>query len=52
MYPTDCRGKYTITVGYMASAPPSDTDDSNGGGDMTPVSGGSLVVGRATFTIH
>ena len=47
--PTSCRGTYSIAVGFMASAPPTEADD-NGGG--TPGYDGSLVVGRATFTIH
>jgi len=52
LFPTTCRGKYTITVGFMASAPPRATDDTNGGGDGLPGRDGSLLVGRATFTIR
>jgi hypothetical protein len=47
--PSHCRGTYSIAVGFTASAPPTQADD-NGGG--TPGYDGSLLVGRATFTIH
>ncbi len=52
LYPVNCRGKYVITVGYVAAAPPQATDDTNGGGNGTPGTDGSVIVGRATFTIR
>jgi hypothetical protein len=48
--PTYCHGTYSITVGFMAAAPPGQTDDDNASGG-TPGHDGSLIVGHATFTI-
>jgi hypothetical protein len=42
--PTYCRGTYSITVGFMAAAPPGQTDDDASGG--TPGHDGSLIVGQ------
>jgi hypothetical protein len=49
--PTDCRGKYTISVGYTASAPPGQSDDTNAGGGGSPGHDGSILVGTTSFTI-
>ena len=52
LMPKYCRGKYMVTVGYVASAPPTATDNTNGGGNGQPGTNGSLIVGRATFTVR
>jgi hypothetical protein len=44
-----CHGTYQLAVGFMAQAPPGQQDD-NGGG--FPGRDGSIIVGRASFTIH
>lgn len=48
-FPLTCRGTFTILVGFTPSAPPGQPDDEGGG---TPGLDGSLLVGRATFTIR
>lgn len=45
--PASCHGTYQIVVGFMAQAPPGQTDDGGGG---TPGHDGSIIVGRASFT--
>jgi hypothetical protein len=52
LYPLHCRGKYVITVGYVAAAPSQATDDTNGGGNGSPGTDGSVIVGRTSFTIR
>jgi hypothetical protein len=47
-FPTDCRGKYTISVGYTPGAPPGEQDNGGGG---TPGHDGSILVGTTSFTI-
>jgi hypothetical protein len=49
LFPASCKGKYTITVGYMAAAPPGESDNGGGGGAGRD---GSLLVGRTSFTIR
>jgi hypothetical protein len=44
-----CHGTYEIMVGFMPQAPPDQTDNGGGG---SPGRDGSIVVGRATFTIR
>ncbi len=44
-----CAGTYKITVGFMSQAPPGQPDN-GGGGD--PGHDGTLLVGRASFTIR
>lgn len=45
----DCHGTYQLSVGFMAQAQPGQTDDGGGG---LPGRDGSIVVGRASFTIR
>jgi hypothetical protein len=47
---TNCRGAYHVTVGFMAQ-PPAGQTSANGGGGV-PGEDGSILVGRASFTIH
>jgi hypothetical protein len=44
-----CRGTYQLSVGFMAQAPPGQNDNDGGG---SPGRDGSIVVGRASFTIR
>jgi hypothetical protein len=44
-----CRGTYKITVGFMPQAPPELPDDASG---VPAGQDGTLLVGRASFTIH
>jgi hypothetical protein len=46
-----CRGTYRLVVGYMPDAPPGMPLD-RGMDALTTGRGGSLLVGRATFTIR
>jgi hypothetical protein len=48
-FAAQCHGTYTITVGFMPEAPPGQLDN---GGPGNPGRDGTLLVGRATFTIR
>jgi hypothetical protein len=45
----DCPGTYKITVSFMPQAPPGESDNGGGG---SPGHDGTLLVGRASFTIR
>ncbi len=47
---TRCRGTYQLVVGFMAQAPQGQTSVNGGGG--LPDRDGSIIVGRASFTIR
>ncbi len=48
-FQASCHGTYSIVVGFTPSAPPGEPDDQGGG---FPGRDGSLIVGRATFTVR
>jgi hypothetical protein len=47
--PASCRGTYQITAAFIAQAPPGQSVNRGGG---FPGRDGSIMIGRARFTIH
>jgi hypothetical protein len=51
-WPVTCRGKYSIVVTFVASAPPGATDNDNGDGLGPQSRNGSITVGHGSFAIR